>query len=358
MRILIMANNVQELGGAQRVVHLLAQGLGSRGHDVVIIGVVPHEAPHVYESSPAYGTVTLLDDPYPKDASARLAQEGAATERLQRLLDDGPPGIVITAQLWAMEHLKRCRLGGWAVVGQYHSSFEAARAGRDLPRAKAVYRDVDVFTLLCDEDSSSFRAEGFNNVVTMPNPLAYWPAKASEATESVVTYLGRFSAEKGPRFLLEAWRLLASDHPQWRLDMVGSGPLEQELRGGVGAAHPRVTFRPSTTDPMGVLMGTGILALPSLTEGFPLALAEAMACGVACVASDCSSGVRALVDDGRTGLIARRGDASHLAEQLGSLMASANLRRRLGTAARQSVEGLRLPAVVDRWEALFVDVLR
>ena len=83
MRILIMANNVQELGGAQRVVHVLAQGLGSRGHDVVIIGVVPNQPPHVYESSPTYDTVTLLDDPYPKDASARLAQEGAAIERLR-----------------------------------------------------------------------------------------------------------------------------------------------------------------------------------------------------------------------------------------------------------------------------------
>ena len=176
MRILIMANNVQELGGAQRVVHVLAQGLGSRGHDVVIIGVVPNQPPHVYESSPTYDTVTLLDDVYPKDAVARLAHERLATERLQRLLDDGPPGIVITAQLWAMEHLNRCRLAGWAVIGQYHSSFEAAQAGRDLPRAKAMYRDVDAFTLLCDEDASSFRAEGFNNVVTMPNPLAYWPS--------------------------------------------------------------------------------------------------------------------------------------------------------------------------------------
>lgn len=358
MRIVIMANNVEELGGAQRVVHLLAQGLGGRGHDVVVIGVVPHEPRHEYESDPAHRSVTLLDRPYPKDAPARAALEAIATERLQRLLDEGPPGIVITAQLWAMEHLARCRLDGWSVIGQYHSSFEAARAGRDLARAKAVYRDVDAFALLCDEDASSFRAEGFNNVVKVPNPLAYWPAVASDSSDPVVTYLGRFSAEKGPRFLLEAWRLLAPGHPQWRLDMVGSGPLEQELREGLDAGHPRVTFRPSTPDPMGVLMGTGILALPSLTEGFPLALAEAMACGVACVASDCSSGVRALVDDGRTGLIARRGDAAHLAEQLARLMDSPDLRRRLGAAARQSVEALQLASVIDRWEALFNDVLR
>ncbi len=358
MRIIIMANNVQELGGAQRVVHVLAQGLGGRGHDVTIVGITPHAAPHRYQANPSYREVTLLDRPYPKSSVARAPIESVATSRLQALLDEGPPGVVITAQLWAMEHLERCRRDGWAVVGQYHSSYEAAAAGRDLARAKVVYRDVDAFALLCDEDAAAFRALGFWNTVTMPNPLAYWPDEASRSGEQSVTYLGRFSPEKGPRFLLEAWGLLAPAHPGWRLDMIGSGPLEGELRTGLGADLEGVTFHPVTAEPMRVLMNTAILALPSLTEGFPLALAEAMACGVACVASDCSSGVLALVDDGRTGLIVRRGDAAHLADQLARLMESADLRKRLGLAARQSVEGLQLRAVIDRWEALFVDVLR
>jgi len=119
-----------------------------------------------------------------------------------------------------------------------------------------------------------------------------------------------------------------------------------------------VVFLPPTPDPMGVLMGTSILALPSLTEGFPLVLAEAMACGVACVASDCSSGVRALVDDGRTGLIARRGDAPHLAQQLARLMDSRDLRRDLGAGAREAVEDLQLRAVIDRWERLIANARR
>jgi glycosyltransferase involved in cell wall biosynthesis len=358
MRILLMANNVQELGGAQRVVHVLAQGLADRGHDVVIVGITPHPVPYCYQVNPSYREVTLLDGPYPKPSAARIQLEAVAMSRLQSLLDEGPPGVIITAQLWAMEHLERCRRNGWAVIGQYHSSYEAAAAGRDLARAKAVYRDVDAFALLCDEDAAAFRAHGFWNTVTMPNPLATWPEEVSPSEEQSVTYLGRFSPEKGPRFLLEAWGMLAATHPGWRLEMIGSGPLEEELREGLGAGLASMTFHPPTAEPMRVLMNTAILALPSLTEGFPLALAEAMACGVACVASDCSSGVLALVDDGRTGLIARRGDAAHLAEQLARLMESADLRTRLGLAARLSVERLQLPAVIDRWEALFTDVLR
>lgn len=120
----------------------------------------------------------------------------------------------------------------------------------------------------------------------------------------------------------------------------------------------RVLFHPAVTDVEPVLARTGILALPSLVEGLPLSLAEAMACGVACVASDCSDGVRLLVEDEHTGLLARRGDAAHLAEQLDRLITDAALRDRLGRAAREHVAQFELDPILDRWEAVFLDVLR
>ena len=358
VRVIIMANNIDEVGGAQRVVHLLAQGFSERGHEVTLVGVVPHVPVHIYHRNPAYRSLSLVDRAYPKHADERARSEAEAVANLQHLLDDGPAGIVITAQLWAMEHLAKCDLGDWRVIGQYHSSFEAAAGGRDLGRAQAVYRDVDRFLLLCEEDAESIAAQGFSNSGVMPNPLAYWPEVPAELRAPVVTYLGRLSAEKGPRFLLDAWRLLGPAHPSWRLQLVGSGPLGQVMRDSVADEDLRIDFMEPTDDPMSVLMGSSILALPSLTEGLPLALAEAMACGVPCVAADCSAGVRALVSDEANGLIARRGDAPHLAVQLGRLMESDELRRRLGAAARSSVEGLRLERILDRWDDLLVQTLR
>jgi hypothetical protein len=68
----------------------------------------------------------------------RAALRAEAVAALDAVLRDGPPGIVVTTQLWAMEHLAEVRHDDWAVIGQYHSSFEAAVAGRDLPRALAL----------------------------------------------------------------------------------------------------------------------------------------------------------------------------------------------------------------------------
>lgn len=388
-RVLLLANNVDELGGAQRVVHVLAQGLGERGYDVTLIGVVPHGEgfPHdellPADVVPAYRTERLssarlpsvprssrarrrLDPSVRRALRSRVRAEEVVVQRLQEILDGGPAGIAITAQLWAMEFLIRCSLGNmanedhWRVIGQYHSSFEAAARGRDLDRARQVYRDVDVLLALTAIDADQFTKAGFANASWMENPLAFWPQMTSAGTRRIM-YLGRFSAEKAPLLLLDAWerawRLAPQTLAGWSLEMIGSGPQEGAVR-HVAGMLPGVQVQGPTTDPAAALARAEILVLPSLDEGFPLVLAEAMATGVACIASDCSAGVRALIQDGDNGLLVERGNPDHLAAQIIALAASSQERARLGVAARVSVERLRIDRIMDLWEELFAQVMR
>lgn len=399
-RIVLLANNIDEVGGAQRVVHVLAQGLSTRGHDVTLVGVVPHQPVHVFDSQPKYRQDRLLSHRPPplrpasrarqmldprvrSNARQRAVLEARAVASLQAILDSGPAGIVITAQLWAMEHLAQCDLGArssaraWRVIGQYHSSFEAAARGRDLARAVRVYRDIDAFLSLTQEDARLFADAGFANTGWMENPLAFWPEEprtrsadraiadatypSSRPSGGTVTYLGRFSPEKGPEILLRAWRLAVERHPKsfagWGLQLVGSGPDESRVRAAAqGMANVRILG--TTTDPAAVLEHSDVLVLPSLVEGFPLVLAEAMACGLACVATDCSPGVRALIKDGENGILAERGNPSDLAERITAVVESAPLRAQFGAAARQSVRRLKVEQILDEWQALFAAVQR
>lgn len=353
MRIVLLANNVEELGGAQRIVRVLGDGLAMRGHDVTVAGLVPHDAPHAYPEGRAR-VRTLASIGAPRDLARAEARSA-----LRALLADGEPGIVVTAQVWSMELLLEVPHPGWRVIGQYHSSYEAAARGRDLGRLLAAYRDADAFLALAQEDARRFARHGLAAAGWMPNPLAHWPA-ASPGTDRTVTFLGRLAPEKGPRFLVDAWARIAVDHPTWSLRMVGSGPEREGLAAlasslGVG---DRVVFEEPVADPAQVLATTGILAMPSLVEGMPLALMEALAAGLPAVVSDCSAGVREITRSGEVARLVRRGDATALAGALGSLIDDTTVRMRLGDAARAAMEPYRMEPILDRWEALLAEVVR
>lgn len=349
--VVVMANSITELGGAARVAHLLAEGLSGRGHRVELIGLETAEVPHPYSPNASFTQATLLDTPIPSasDEAARASADALLDERLAARLADLDPGTIITTQVWCKEVLDRVPHEGWRIIGQYHSSAEAARRNGDADRLVASYADADVVTMLTQADADAAVVWGLERAVAMPNPVAFWPDAPSTLSDRVVTYLGRLSSEKAPGILADAWESVAPERHDWRLRFVGSGPLVDEIR---ARNLPRVQFIEPTANPQSYLLGSSILALPSLVEGLPLAVMEAMACGLPVVASDASAGVRELVRDGVTGLLAVRGDADDFAQQLARLMDDDTLRRAMGGRAREAIEAYQLDAVLDRWELL------
>jgi len=358
-RIVLLANNIDEIGGAQRVVHALASGFAERGHDVTVIGIEPRD-PRLDLSQAHYRVERLLEAAYEKEEGPELqAQQAAARLKLQSILDSGPRGIIITAQVWAMEHVAQCAIDGWRTIGQYHSSFQAARFGPNLQRVLDAYRGSDLFLALTAADAALFTKAGLNNASAMPNPLASWPEHRAHADSRTITYLGRFSAEKAPMTLMHAWRILNEEGllPDWDLQFVGSGPHEGQLR-EAAAVLPRVQVRDQVADPYSVLTETGILAVPSLVEGLPLVMMEALACGVPVVASDCSAGVRELLAAETCGVLVNRGDSADLARGLDVLGTDAQLRADMAALGPARMQEYQLSHVLELWEQCFRNVLR
>lgn len=345
-RVVLIANNIEELGGAQRIAHVLADGFASRGYGVDLIGLVPKEPVHDYGNRGR----TLLNEPLaPKrDRERRAAQRHRILDGLQEILATGSPGVLITVQVWAMEHVREVDYGGWRAIGQYHSSYQAAVASGDLNRLVHAYADADWFTALTESDARAFVPHGLNNVIAMANPIHPWPEQAAPGTAKQITVLGRLAPEKGPDIAVAAWSQIADRFPTWQMCFVGDGPMQ--------VTGPRVVLQPATPDPAAVLEQTGVLCLPSRTEGMPLSLGEAMAAGLAVVASDCSAGVRQLVGD--AGILVPPEDPDALAAGLASALESADLRSRLGDQARARVAEYRLEHVMDRWEWLLHQTLR
>lgn len=371
-RIVVCANNIDELGGAQRVVHVLADGFRRRGHDVLTVGITPFEpVHHTHDSHPRR---VLMSEVWPQKTTqnerVRAALRAEAVAGMCEVLKGGDDerSVIITAQVWAMEIVADALAvvgpavrSRWSIVGQYHGSYAAAASGRDLGRILRSYAPVSAFTALTSEDSRAFTQAGLNNTESMPNPLAFWPDAVSDLTarrHRNVMYLGRLSQEKGVDLLIDAWSLVADQHVEWSLSIVGDGPIAGQLREQAQslAGADRISWVSATSDPQRLLLEADLLVLPSRTEGLPLVLAEAQACGVPVVATDCSSGVRQLVGD--WGALVPRGDSRALAAALDSALSDQPWRMRSAERGRAEMERYRLDAVMGEWERLIERVLR
>jgi glycosyltransferase involved in cell wall biosynthesis len=105
--------------------------------------------------------------------------------------------------------------------------------------------------------------------------------------QRIFVYQGRLAPEKNVESLLKAWK--HSDMgPDSKLVIVGNGPLQASLQSVYGAEHGIVWlgFVADERRRIEILRGSDVFILPSLVEGLSLSLLEAMACGVACLATD------------------------------------------------------------------------
>jgi glycosyltransferase involved in cell wall biosynthesis len=152
-----------------------------------------------------------------------------------------------------------------------------------------------------------------------------------------ILYVGRLSEEKNLSTLVRAAATLRG-RVESELVMVGSGPLRARLLAEAAAAGIRAEL-PGVVDHRLVpewLGGADVFVLPSFTEGHPKALIEAMAAGLACVASDCA-GNRALLTHGVTGLLFDPRDPGALAAHLERVLRDETLAAALGGRARDFV---------------------
>jgi glycosyltransferase involved in cell wall biosynthesis len=169
---------------------------------------------------------------------------------------------------------------------------------------------------------------------------------------------GRLDPVKDYPTLLAA---MASVPEPARLLIAGSGPLQDELLrlSAQLGLEQRVRFLGFEPDLRRWMRAADGFVLSSRCEGLPMGLLEAAACALPAVATD-GPGTPEVLVHGQTGWLAPAGDCTALAESMTRMMQTApEVRRAMGERARQLViERFSLETILDRWEALYSDLLR
>ena len=194
----------------------------------------------------------------------------------------------------------------------------------------------------------------FSRFQVIPNPVAI-PADVPDLVErkQVIVNVGMIGRLKNQEFLIRAFAE-ARTGQEWELHFVGDGPDRPRLGALVeqmGLAD-RVRFLGERRDVDEILSNAQVFAFTSLSEGFPNALAEALAHGCACISFDCPTGPSELIEDGVNGLLVPMGDEALFVKELDRLLADESLRCYFSEQARESIKQFSHETVLENFERL------
>lgn len=350
-------------GGAERVAATIANAWADQGREVWLVPTFLGEKKLEYDIRTQV-TVSFLSD-YIVGKSVGWPKFIRKTYSLRRLVQDIRPDAVVSF-LTNVNVLAAAALQGLGVPLVVSERADPA-ADIELPwfvrfgRA-VLYQFADALVV-----QSASAAIGYRQRVLRPpptyvvaNPLPASLEKFERRAVQVgrggeIVAMGRLYWAKRFDLLIRAFGLAFRDEPGWRLSIWGQGPLRVELEGLIselGLAE-RVHLRGVTREPWRALVAAQIFVLSSAYEGFPNAMLEAMAVGLACVSFDCPTGPRELSNGGEAVQLVSTGDIRELAAELSSLARDPERRAKLGRAAAEFVRShYSEETVIEQWDAV------
>lgn len=361
MKILFVSRKYhQVVGGVERMSITIMNEMITRGHDVYLLSWDLDEAQTFYplDDKVIWHKLNLGD----ADKKAAFSIKIKRAKKARSIIKGIKPDVIIAFQDGAFRSIKTYSFGlGIPVIAAERnapSRFDFIKAGRQKNMIFNSFRFAKNITVQCESYRNDYPAFLRSKIVTIPNPVssANKFAKPGEDNNYTLLSVGRLSYQKNYTVLVNAFAQIAPEFPNWTLKIVGGGEDSQKIQALINnhKLHDQVTLTGETDDIESHYIGAHLFCLPSLWEGFPNALAEAMSHGLPSVGFAQCAGVRDLIKDGENGLLAQGNDnRDTLADTLKKLMTDHSAREVMGKSAILSMKNYEPEKIFKQWEDLF-----
>jgi GalNAc-alpha-(1->4)-GalNAc-alpha-(1->3)-diNAcBac-PP-undecaprenol alpha-1,4-N-acetyl-D-galactosaminyltransferase len=360
-------------GGAERVSLTMAGGFAGRGHTVSVV-TWDAAVPDFYEVPPGVERVQAGMDSKPLLRWFDLFGNIQRLARIRAAIGSTKPDCVISIADGTNELMLLATIGCrfkrlvWVQVDQtaydyYNRGWHRLRRHR---LRRWAYGMADAVVFLSQEQSARAGADNPRwRCADIPDPVI--PTIDSEPDEQAARVIaqlksrdrwlvgmGRLAEQKGFDLLLPAFSSLAQRFPAWGLLILGEGPDRPSLERQAAALQiaDRVLMPGAVKKPHAILQHCNIFVLSSRFEGQPLALMEAMLCGLPVVSFDCPSGPASIIRPGVDGLLVRPITAEALSAGLSKMMSCPDMQRDMGHAARDVKSRFDVERICANWEKL------
>lgn len=364
-------------GGMERVLTIKANYFADvLGYDITLILTDGKDKEPFYRLSPRIKIIQLDVDfealwhqPLYKKALIFLQKQRIYKRRLTKILMELRPDITISMLRREINFINSITDGS-IKIGELHVNKDNYRnleeQGQNIIKRmlSAVWmhqlnrslKKLSRFVILTHEDRENWNY--LPNTAVIPNPLPFFPEEQSYCDSKEVIAVGRYVYQKGFDLLIEAWRTVAEQHPDWQLRIYGSGDRSDFNRLKEKYSLTSLHLEGETTEITKFYCKSSIFVLSSRYEGFGMVITEAMACGVPPVSFACPCGPRDIIKDKKDGLLVENGNVKQLAEKISYLIENDDRRKEMGKQARTNVGRFRIEAIANQWKELFESAIK
>lgn len=306
-------------GGAERVLSILANEWINKGHSVNVILLA--KGPSFYELDPRI-EVTELGFKTHSGIFSRLVSIFKISLLLRKHVKMTNPDFILS-------FMNKYNI--FVLLSLFKTKNKIYVSERDSPTEKlskvtvflrdSLYRFAE--GVICQTEMSRdfiILQTKNKNVTAIPNPVSDCILDESIERENIILNVGRLVEKKGQKYLIEAFSKI--ENKEWKLYIAGDGHLKEELINYVEQLElgERVVFLGSRKDVSHWYQKAKIFAFPSIFEGFPNALAEAMTYGLACVSFDCFTGPSDIIEDGVNGYLVEERNVNEFTDRFNYLI--------------------------------------
>ncbi len=185
-----------------------------------------------------------------------------------------------------------------------------------------------------------------------------WSKENSIRNYKLIITMGRLTEQKGFPYLLKAFKEVR-DKLQARLVILGQGKRKSDLESLSENLEidKEVKFLGFQINPYKYIANSDLFVMSSLWEGFPNAIIEAMGCGTPVVSTDCPSGPKEIIANGKSGLLVPPKDYQALASGILQVLTNKKLAGKLAKSGLERVKDFEVKRIIKKYEQLFLSVL-
>ena len=293
-------------------------------------------------------------------------------QRTEAILSDIQPDVVISTGLLSRHFLPHLHISSHPVFIReiHHARHNYLReattwVGKLQARLSMWYdygwniKRYDKIVVLTPEGKSG-SWQHWDKVAIIPNPLTNESEEYAISTgdAKVAIAVGRLVDVKNFSSLIRIWAKVTKIHPDWTLQIWGSGPQEHLLRELIIKMDLKdcVLLMGYTKHVFHQMSQASIHLVSSRSEGFSIVTLESMSVGIPTIGYNCPGGLKYLVQDGVTGILVPLYDEDTFVKQVCYLIEHPKERKALGKAGLDASENYRVEKIAQQWMDLFLEL--